>query len=250
MKPSTAVARAFGLATLILILCPQLVWSYPEGPLFLGIDVLSTQHHIRGELVGYGSFDHEADSPLSDSIIWDSNGQWRQDPGVGAYTYDSGYTFGAVAGGMSGYDEAFYDVDGYGRIPLEGTSRAEVIVTFQPRGNRLVVDYQCFITYGSNAGVGFWMEDTTAGIALPDGPIEWGGDGGSFFNHLIVEPSHTYRVGIWAEADYMAWDPGSSSCGGSQCTLDSYNVVPVPGAVILASIGLSCVGWLRRRQTF
>ncbi len=57
---------------------------------------------------------------------------------------------------------------------------------------------------------------------------------------------------------YVLWDPGNSGAlpgvmglpyGGVVMTDLSYNVIPAPGAILLGSIGVGLVGWMRRRRT-
>jgi len=56
----------------------------------------------------------------------------------------------------------------------------------------------------------------------------------------------------------LSWGPGNIAYiifhdNSSQFTLDDFayeaNVIPAPGAILLGSIGISLVGWLRRRRT-
>ncbi|MFH1717566.1 MAG: hypothetical protein ABIF19_09470 [Planctomycetota bacterium] len=57
------------------------------------------------------------------------------------------------------------------------------------------------------------------------------------------------RLDIWMDIDssssYYAW---AVTLGSSTLTVD-YNVIPSPSAVVLGGIGMSLVGWMRRRRT-
>jgi hypothetical protein len=138
--------------------------------------------------------------------------------------------------------------NGVGRYPTDGVmylegSTYDFMINFdQP--------IAAFGFYGIDIGdFGGQVTLTTVngGSTVYNIPHTINGIGGSVLFFGVIDTTHLYT-----QVDIGNTGSGIDYFGFDQMTVGSLGqvIVPVPGAILLGSIGVSLVGWLRRRRTF
>ncbi|UCF42986.1 MAG: hypothetical protein JSV99_10435 [Planctomycetota bacterium] len=127
------------------------------------------------------------------------------------------------------FDEIWHQTASYGEVRLRADFAAPAnYVAIDIIGNNDLADYGILEAYDSGGSL---LASVSNGSALYDGDV---------FTATITRPSYDIAYVI------------ASGIGGNTVHLDNLeaNVIPAPGAVLMAAMGVGLVGWLRRSRAF
>lgn len=163
---------------------------------------------------------------------------------VDGLSYD-GVTFGFTVGGSPSTD-AYYGAIGPGALihlqdkSLEGSARGILTLDFASPTNLLEFGialntksqvtgaYTVELFDESLGSIGITSEDTNPLICWSEGKFSY--SSGTAISRAVIDFNEQY-------SRRFAMDNLNT------------NTIPAPGAILLGSIGVSCVGWLRRRRS-
>lgn len=211
------------------------------------VTVISETNHVWGSISSIvgpaGSYDYTDNHSVSGSTYheeWD----WYAHSSTGLLEVRAGSDHGVP----QIYDEYWGGAVGH----------ADATWTFQPHWSslRLVIDVFEGYEHGTFGGlfgrdnIFVEIEDVTEGsqlfyysgevLAFPSCSDYWY-ETNPFVQVFSVNPAHLYRMHLTIESGAVNDGPWIGIIGAA--------VVPAPGALALAGIGLACITWLRRRRT-
>ncbi|MHC4604481.1 MAG: hypothetical protein ACYS6W_14250 [Planctomycetota bacterium] len=202
------------------------------------VTVISETHHVwgarwEGNNPPIEEYDLTANHPISGSLYF--NDEWYAYSNTGLMYVEAGSEALAFDPGVfaSGYADATWTFQ-----PHLSSLRLEIAVFSQP--HELFVDNIIFVE----------IEDITAGNQLfyYSGLVQGFPDFMTLYTNQVpyvetfsVDPTHVYSVNLSIEA-------GANDDGPWHGRI-SVAAIPAPSAILLGSIGVGFVSWLRRRRT-
>jgi len=206
------------------------------------VTVIAETHHVWGELCDEGwavvdSYDYVSNAPVNGSVYYDE--RW--------YAYSSTSLLEVEAGSA--------DIP----MPSRGFAGAwaDASWTFQPHWSTLVLEIDVFGLGGWSYPHGLYVlddilveiEDITAGAQLfyysgdvclfPDWDL-YVSTHTLFVETFSVDPAHEYQMHLSIQSGANHDGPWEGHIGVA--------VIPAPSALMLGSIGVGLVDWLRRRR--
>lgn len=158
-----------------------------------------------------------------------------------------GVTFGFTVGG-SPSDDAFYNAIGPGTLTylqdptLEGTTAGVLTLDFATPTDQLQFGAALSSYYAATPGY-------TVRLYNPSYQLIGAYSGNTSTLVLWSEGQFTYSGTSVSRAAIGFNNQAASRFALDNLTINPVSAVPVPGAILLCSIGAGLVGWLRRRKT-
>jgi hypothetical protein len=225
------------LSAAVLLIGQASAWGYPSG-----IQLVSEQHHVWGyagseTMYGPGGTQVPYDQTSSGPLYVSATGTYM-DPYMGEWSltaWSSAGNFSSEALSTYWFSRA-HGESTYVFLPEAGTGALTFTLSGSGDGVGLPESH-----------IGFTLADLTTGVSLASllAPAdadwhEWSTWSYNWTETHWMDPTHTYVMTLSASAE------GGDGTRHAILGLDVRPAVPAPGALLLAAIGVACLGWRRR----